>query len=203
MIDLVCLVADQNMKAVVETLLTKHLALGIRPLRFAVVPHPQHDPGCYATPAPLLGGYLAQAHHGLVVMDQDWDGVPAKTAIQLEMDIDSKLSAMRSGWGKSVVIDPELEVWLFTRSPRLEEALGWRGREPDLLTDLAARGVWPATAAKPANPKSAMKWALSRVGKQTSSSIYRQIADKLGLAKCIDPAFARFRTTLQGWFPAA
>lgn len=203
MIDLVCLVADQNMKAVVETLLTKHQALGIRPLRFEVVPHPQHDPGCYGSPTQLLSIYASQAHHGLVMLDRDWDGVPNKSAVQLESDVDTRLVGLPKGWAKSVVIDPEIEVWLFTPSPRLDEALGWRGRQPDLRTQLASRQFWLESDAKPSNPKTAMKWALSQVGKQKSSSIYRQIATNLGLGKCTDPAFSRFRATLQAWFPAA
>ncbi len=202
MIDLVCLVADKSMEAVVGTLLKKHHALGTRPILAEIIQHPQHDPGCYGDPIGLLSVYSRLAQHGLVIFDRDWDGVPNKPAVEIEKDVDGKLSALPADWARSVVIDPELEVWLFTRSPRLDEALGWRGREPDLTTELATRKHWPAGLAKPKNPKAAMKWALSRVGKQTSSSIYRQIAEHLGLGKCTDPSFHRFRSTLQAWFPA-
>jgi hypothetical protein len=201
-IDLVCLVADQNMKAVVETLLKRHQSLGIRPLRVDVIPHPQHDPGCFLAPAPLLSIYTKQATHGLVLLDRDWDGVPANSAAELAAVVETRLTNLPSGWARCIVIDPELEAWLFTRSPRLDEALGWRDRQPDLASALASRSLWHRDADKPAAPKAAIKWALSQVGKQTSSSIYRQIAEHLGLGKCTDPSFQRFRTILQTWFPA-
>ena len=201
MIDLVCLVADRNMEAVVGGILAKHQALGIRPLDLEVIAHPQHDPGCFKSPEPFLGLFVRQARHGLVILDRDWDGVPDKSTQDLEADLNARLARFGIDWGQSVVIDPELEVWLFTRSPRLDEALGWRGRSPDLSAELDSRGLWPSGAAKPANPKASMQWALSQVGKQKSSSIYRQVVTNIGLAKCIDPSFLRFQSTLRRWFP--
>lgn len=201
MIDLVCLVADKNMEAVVQSLLGKHPALGIRSITSEIIHHPQHDPGCYRSPASLLGLYSRQARHALVLLDRAWDGVPDKSSVDLEADIDRSIAHLGNGWAKSIVIDPELEVWLFTRSPRLDDALGWRDRKPPLAEELARRGSWPMDAAKPIAPKATMLWALSRVGKQKSSSIYRQIVANLGLARCTDPSFLRFKSALQAWFP--
>ena len=61
MIDLVCLVADKNMEAVVQGLLAKHNALGIRPVDSQIIVHPQHDPGCFKSPEPYLGLFAQQA----------------------------------------------------------------------------------------------------------------------------------------------
>lgn len=202
MIDLVCLVADKNMEAVVASLLAKHRALGIRPLDHEVIVHPQHDPGCFRSPEPLLSLYAKLARQGLVMLDRGWDGVPDQSARGLEADLDARLARLGAGWAKSIVIDPELEVWLFTRSPRLDDALGWRDRTPTLAAELERRGVWPNESAKPSAPKEALQWALSRVGKQKSSSIYRQIVTHIGLARCTDTSFLRFQSTLRQWFPA-
>lgn len=201
MIDLVCLVADRNMEAVVGTLLEKHQALGTRPIKPVIIQHPGHDPGCYKYPTGLLGVYRYQARHALVMFDRDWEGSPRVPTTEIEMNVEARMSEFPADWAKCIVIDPELEVWLFTRSPRLDDALGWHGRDPTLTAFLEECGDWPATTPKPPNPKVAMKRALSEVGKQTSSSIYREISRHLGLGRCIDPSFHRFRSTLQAWFP--
>ncbi|MDO8348914.1 MAG: hypothetical protein Q7T30_01670 [Planctomycetota bacterium] len=201
MIDLVCLVADKNMEAVTEAVLGRHQALGIRPITSEIITHPGHDPGCFRDAASLVRLYAGYASHALVVLDRDWDGVPDLPSVELENDLDARLSFLGTGWVKSIVIDPELEVWLFRRSPRLDEALGWRGQQPSLQEQLAAKSLWPVDAPKPHDPKRAIKWALSRVGKQTSSSIYRVIATQVGLRECTDPSFRRFQATLQAWFP--
>lgn len=203
MIDLVSLVADKNMEAVVQGLLGKHQALGIAPITSEVIQHPQHDPGCYKAPESLLGLYRRQARHALVLLDRAWDGVPDKSGVEIEADIDRSIARLGEGWAKSIVIDPELEAWLFSRSPRLDEALGWRNRKPQLAEELARRGDWPVDAAKPTMPKKTMLWALSSVGKQKSSSIYRKIVANIGLARCTDPSFLRFQSTLRAWFPPA
>ncbi len=207
MIDLVCLVADKNMEAVVEGVLAKHRALGIRRLEIEVITHPQHDPGCYKSPQPFLRPFVSDASHAMVLLDRDWDGVPDGKAEELEADLNARLDRFGAqcgshpGWARSVVIDPELEVWLFTRSPRLDDALGWRARAPDLGSELESRGLWPSGMAKPERPKATMQWAMSEVGKQKSSSIYRQIVTSIGLAKCTDRSFLRFQSTLRRWFP--
>lgn len=202
MIDLVCLVADKNMAAVVQTLLERHESLDIRKIAFKILTHPQHDPGCFGSPAGLLELYVRQAQHGLVVLDRQWDGAPDKTAVELEGDVNGRLCHLGPDWARCVIIDPELEAWLFTRSPRLDEAIGWAGRDPSLGKELAARELWLESAPKPTDPRQALKWALAHVGKQTSSSIYRQIAKHVGVKKCVDPSFHRFRSILQLWFPA-
>lgn len=203
MIDLVCLVADKNMSAVAQSLLERHESLEIRAIAYKVLTHPQHDPGCFGTPSGFLELYAKQARHGLVLFDHQWDGVPSGSAEDLEQDLNRRLAHLGDDWARSIVISPELEAWLFTRSPRLDDALGWAGRAPALSSELARENLWPATANKPPDPKRALKWALARVGKQTSSSIYRQIARSVGVKKCTDPSFHRFQATLQAWFPRA
>ena len=73
--DLVCVVADQHIRATIEELLRRPLSLGIRPIEAELLLHPHHDPGCYARPADLLHGYRQAAEHGLIVLDHAWDGV--------------------------------------------------------------------------------------------------------------------------------
>ena len=112
--DLVCLVADKQMKAAVSTLLDRHNELGIRLITKAVLQHPHHDPGCYHNPTEILRGYRQRAEHALIILDLDWDGVPAASGAELESLIEDKLDcAGMKGWAVPVVIEPELEAWVF------------------------------------------------------------------------------------------
>jgi hypothetical protein len=202
-IDLVCLVADKSMEAVVEKVLPRHQALGIRPIQFRILRHPRKDSACYHDPLGLLRDFVRSAHRGLVLFDRDWVGVPQQPTEQLEASVDRQLDSLRAGWAKAIVIDPELEVWLCSRSPRLEEKLGWHGRSPSLTEAMAECGLWPLDAAKPADPKSTIERALYLAGKPRSSSIYGEVAAVLGMKDCVDSSFQRFRSTLQAWFPTS
>ncbi|MCU0865625.1 MAG: hypothetical protein MUC36_17715 [Planctomycetes bacterium] len=201
MIDLVCLVADKNMESVVGAVLDRHEALGTRKIEKLMLVHPQRDSACYHDPTSLLRGHLGAARHALVILDRAWEGVPDLSAEDLEADVDRRLQQFGNGWARAVVIEPELEVWLFRRSPRLDEALGWRNRQPGLREQLAGIGLWPLEAAKPTDPKQAMEWALWEARKPRSSSIYRTIASTVGMKECVDPSFLRFQSTLRHWFP--
>ena len=202
MIDLVCLVADKSMEAVVGAAIQRHQALEIRPIQAQVLRHPQNDSACYHDPLGLLRGYLAHAKHALVLLDRAWEGVPDAPVEQLEAHVDRQLDSLRVGRAKTIVIDPELEVWLCRRSPRLDEKLGWHGRSPSLTEVMAKCGLWPQHAAKPTDPKATIERALYMAGKPRSSSTYGEVAAVLGMKDCIDPSFSRFRSTLQAWFPA-
>ncbi|HZN40172.1 MAG TPA: hypothetical protein VFD82_15305 [Planctomycetota bacterium] len=203
MIDLVCLVADKNMEALVGAVLQRPESLGIRPIVPKLVVHPHRDPGCYKDSTRFVRMYRQEALHALVLLDRAWEGAPAKPTIELEADVDGDLRQLGPEWAKSIVIDPEIEVWLFRRTPRLDEELGWKERTPGLAEELAKAGLWPADAEKPADPKRAIEWALHRVSRPRSSSIYRKLGATLGMKTCTDSAFNRFRTTLRAWFPAA
>lgn len=184
MIDLLCLVADKNMEAVVGGVLERPQSLGIREITREILVHPQRDSACYEDPVALLRGWTTTATHALVVFDRAWEGAPSTDPLQLEEDVG------------------QLEVWLFRDSPRLDDALGWRDRTPSLRDELARHGLWTAGSTKPADPKRAIEWALRQVRLPRSSSIYRQLAASLGIRGCTDPAFQRFQSTLRGWFPA-
>ena len=137
-----------------------------------------------------------------MLLDLQWAGSPA-TATEAENDVEKRLQeSSGAGWARAVVIDPELEVWLFAEAPHLEAALGWAGREPSLRNALDSNGLWPRTLVEPADPKKAVEWALRCVRKPRSSSIYRDVADRTSLARCGDRAFLRLKEILRGWFPA-
>jgi hypothetical protein len=108
------------------------------------------------------------------------------------------------------VIDPELEVWVWSNSPRVADVLGWQGRSRELNEWLRTttirigkqeREYLKEGETKPVRPKEAMEAALREVRKPRSSANFRQMAEKVSLEKCQDPAFRRLKSTLQQWFP--
>jgi len=202
-IDLVCLVADRSIEAAIEAVLRRHEALGICPLEFETLVHPERDPGCLHEPAKLLGGYTDRARHALVVLDRAWDGAPAGDAAALEKLLEQELSRIGpAGWGKAIVIEPELEAWVFSDSPHVATTLSWT--EPTALRDaLAAAGLWERGRAKPEDPKRAMEWVLRRVRLPRSSSLFRKLGSRVSLQRCEDRSFVRLAGILRGWFGVA
>lgn len=202
-VDLLCLVADKNMDAAVSGLLSRPEALGIRPIAPELIVHPAHDPGCFHDGVEFLRGLRSQAKHALILLDLAWQGVPAGSAAELEDQLEMSLSqAGMSDWAGAVVIEPELEAWVFGRSRHIPTALGWHASGDEFRSALTAHGLWPVEDDKPPDPKAAMEWALRQVAIPRSSSIYRQLAATVGTKRCTDRAFVRFRGLLQAWFPA-
>lgn len=199
MIDLVCLVADKNMEAVVDAVLRRPESLGIRPITHRILRHPQKDSGCFHHAVPFLRPVRSEARHALVMLDRAWDGPPG-SAKELEAAVEGNVRQLGPDWARCVVIDPVLEVWLFQRSPILEVGLGWRDREPSLQAELAANGLWPRETPKPRQPKEAVEWALRLVKRPRSSAIYGALAGQLGTQRCTDASFQRFVTILRSWF---
>ena len=202
--DLVCVLADKQIAATLEALLRRPRALGIRSVEAEILVHPHHDPGCYARPADLLRGYRHAAEHALIVLDHAWEGVPAASGVALEALIDEKLEeAGMADWAAPVVIEPELEAWVFSPSPHVPDVLGWKPSWSPIREALEERNLWAAADAKPTDPKAAIEYILGRTGKSRSASLFRRLARKVNTTDCRDRAFLRLKDLLQGWFPPA
>lgn len=200
--DLVVLVADQNMASAVEGLLAREKSFGIRRVDSTIFVHRARDPGCLKEGDLFLRPFSRRYRHALLMFDKEGCGREGATRENLEADLESRLA--RSGWNDrsaAVVFDPELEVWVWSDSPYVERLLGWTGRSPDLRSWLSEKGYWTTGRPKPECPKEAVEEALASAGIPRSSSLYLELARRVGLGRCIDPAFAKFKATLQNWFP--
>jgi hypothetical protein len=201
MIDLVCLVADKSIEAAMQGILGRPKALGIRAIESETIVHPNRDPGCFHQAIWLLVGYRSRATHALVVLDRAWEGAPAGTASELEQCLEASLSVSTvTDWARAVVIDPELEAWVFSDSPHTPRALGWSGGMAALRSALTAEALWIEGEPKPRDPKAAVEWALRKARVPRSSSIYRELAGKVSLSHCEDRSFIRLRSLLGEWF---
>lgn len=202
--DLAVLVADKNMEFAVGSLLARHQSIGIRPVTSTLYRHPERDPGCFRFAHDLLRSSANSHAYALVMFDREGCGKEEFTREELEQLVEARLA--QNGWSDraaAVVLDPELEVWVWADSPRVDDALGWERRHQTLRAWLVQNGLANTEHEKPMRPKEAVETVLRFVRKPRSSSIYRQLANQVNFEGCTDQAFVKFKATLRGWFAEA
>ncbi len=201
--DLIVLVADLDIEVTIKTILKRARSLGIREISFQVDRFVKHDPGCYREAHDYLRPFVRQFHYAMVVFDRHGCGREERSREQLEADVESRLAP--SGWAEraaAIVLDPELEVWAWSRSPEVPAVLGWGDTKTDLWGWMTENNLIDSGAQKPRDPKAALRRALRTTGKRPSASIFGQLAQRVGLRRCTDPAFDKLKTTLHRWFAA-
>lgn len=203
--DLIVLAADSQIKSTVEALLSRrYQSLGIREISFEVQTHPHQDSCCRTASEGILRPLLDEYEKGMVVFDYDGCGERGLMPEHLEMSLEDRYVA--SGFDEdrvsSVVINPELEVWMFGASfHHLQRNIGWS--QPQSIRDwLVAHGYLSAESRKPANPKAAIEAVSSLQKVPRSRRLFANLARRASLAHCEDRAFQKFWSTLQRWFPA-
>ena len=203
--DLVVLVADNQQRYTVATLLMdRSQSLGIRQvpidINSDILSHPEHDPGVFKKAGRFLSVFSQQYQHALVLVDAEGTGSLA-SAEKIEEKIQNDLN--RNGWkGRSavIVIDPELEIWVWSTSPHVPRLFG---TDWETIRDLGRqKNYWQAGEIKPSRPKDLLEEVLHRTRKRRSAALYQQLARKVGLKRCQDDSFRRFREILRQWFPA-
>jgi hypothetical protein len=201
--ELIVLAADGQQKAVIEVLLEKrHTSLRICKLvpgqDFDVFVLPNKDPGVYKEAGQFLSVFARQYKYALVLIDSEWEGSPGRNNIKerIQNDLD------QNGWkdrSSTIVIAPELEIWVWSSSNEIPEILGQSWEQ---IHELAAkRNLWQEGAPKPRRPKELMELVLSEGRKQRSSSVFRKLAEKISLRGCQDLAFQCLGEKLREWFP--
>lgn len=135
---------------------------------------------------------------GLLVFDQAWQGNRHATAVDTERAVRARFAPLGiAGRAEVVVIEPEIEAWVWSSSPHVGKVLGWDGNHATLRDWLSNQGLWPDNTPKPPDPKAAVEAVLSEQRTPRSSSLYRQLAEKVSLKGCQDAAFLRFREFLK------
>lgn len=200
--DLIVLVADSNMKAAMQGVLGRTDSLRIHPIDFEILVHPERDAGCRLRGWELLRTQQLSYRYCLLAFDREGCGAEATGRGDLEAQAERQLS--EGGWdGRSVaiVIEPELDVWMWSDSPHLDDILGWQGRQPSLHEWLEKNGHIVFGETKPPRPKETLEAAVRIARKARSSALYREVAERVSLERCTDPAFSKLRMTLRHWFP--
>ena len=202
-------VADMNMVETFKGFLTRqqfHQSLGcgrfaFDPLKDLARAAGQTDGGLWRRAGGLCKGYLQTHRHLVVCLDRDFGGSPGQA--QVRQDVEQQLLA--AGWNQGqfavLVIDPELEQWIWQDSPHVESALKYAS-PPSLRQLLMNSGDWPAGQIKPNNPKEVLERLVDQnLRGNRSSTIYSKITSRISVMNCVDGEFLVLRAALQGWFP--
>ncbi len=200
--DLFVLVADQDMYQAMRKLLARGEDLGIRSIRYSVDRHLQRDPRCRTDASRYLRHRIRYYRYALVVFDREGCGDDAPRG-EIQHNVERNLE--RNGWdgrSKAIVIDPELEVWIWGNSQCVSEVLGWGTDYSGLRNWLCSQHLWPRECPKPPEPKRAMQAAMHRKRVRKSARKFSELAARVRLSNCQDPAFNELRETLRLWFPA-
>jgi hypothetical protein len=200
--DLIVLIPDADMEYAIQALLLRHQALDIRPITFDIRRHLQRDAGCRSDCHNFLRLWLNDYQFALVLFDHEGCGRENITRPELEAEVESRLRA--NGWKDRcavIVISPELEAWVWSDSPVVDDALGWRGRTPSMREWLRSEtAFWDPHHIKPERPKEAFESALRKVRKQKSPRLYEYLAGSVAVDRCRDSSFNKFRSLLKLWF---
>ncbi len=199
--DLIVLVADNNMHSAIKGLLNRPRSFGIVEINYNILIHMHRDPGILNEAHEFLRPFARQYKYCLVLFDREGCGKDNVSVDALETEVQNRLEI--SGWKdrvKVVVLDPELENWVWSDSPWVERCLGWQGHQNNIREWLKLKGLWDEGDIKPKDPKGAVEAALREVRKPRSSSIYLDLARNVSFQRCTDQAFLRLKDILQSWF---
>jgi hypothetical protein len=206
--DCVFLLADKNIRASFEGFFSRHgfhNSLGcdqinIDPSQDLIVAAGDNDPGIYTRAHELLRPFLTTHRRAVVVLDAEWEGSPG--AVSIRSHIESMLQV--NGWEADrcvvIVIDPELENWIWQRSIHVARQIGFDSTD-EMYTDTDLRLAWPDEQYKPTNPKEALEAILRKKRIPRSSAIYRNITAQVSVSDCRDNAFIQLIEKLREWFP--
>jgi len=199
------LTADKHMKVCVNAVLgrCRNIGINLGASEYDIAIEPGHDEGVFHNGHQSIRKYLSTHQHALLICDFHGSGGEKLAREGMEAQMEMRLA--QNGWpdrSAAVVIDPELENWIWADSPHVETALGWQGRRPGLKDWLCSEGRWPKGQAKPTDPQSSLEVVLSMVGRPRTSALFQEVAERVSLNRCTDPAFLKLLSVLRQWFPA-
>jgi hypothetical protein len=202
--DLVVLVADDDMAGVLSALLDqRQRALRVRDIDYGLMVHPGHDPALRTRAHEDLRGAQGRYRAAVVLLDREGSGAGRQGPEMVEAEIEARLRA--SGWppgsAVAIVIDPELEAWVWGQTVPVARALGLSVEELGQI--LMPFGV--DETGKVRQPKSALRAVLRRLHprRPRSPAVLAELAKRIGkLERCQDRAFRKLLRVLREWFPA-
>ena len=201
--DLFVLTADKNAQFAIEGALHRTEALGIRDISFDIRVHVGRDGGVRTTGVQTVAAIRKQYRHALMVLDFEGSGARQAAAEDLERELDQALSVMWDNRAKAIVVDPEIDVWMWGSDNVLRDILRWPSHPQIRDWIQEQQFVVSQGTGKPLRPKEALEAVLRQCRQPRSSSLYKKISARISLSRCNDPAFLRTHETLRRWFESA
>jgi hypothetical protein len=199
--DCVILVADLDTENALKGLLSRPGSLGCRRFDFELYRHPRRDPGVRLESASFLRAFSNSHSRAIAILDRHGSGADLMAAEQIEVELEAQLKTDWQTNAVAIVIDPELESWVWSDSPEVDQQLGWGGQSPTLGDWLLTQGLVHALNAKPKDPRTAFERALRQMRKPKSAFIFESLGKSVSTRRCSDRAFVKLRDTLALWFP--
>jgi hypothetical protein len=208
--DCVFLVADKNMQATFEGYLTKESfckSLGCGEFAFDPredlrVAAGDNDPGLFTRGHELLRPFIVSHRHAVVVLDAAWEGAPDAGVMGENMSKNIQATGWKATDFKVIVIEPELENWIWQRNDHVAQGLGFEDNAA-MSEDGDFRAAWPKGQEKPREPKELLEKLLRKKHIPRSSFIYKRITSSVSVQGCKDKSFLELRDVLKTWFPPA
>lgn len=201
-------VADKNMEAMLAGFLGRplaHLSIGCGVFQFDAaqdlrVANGLNDSGIYKAANELLQPYMNSHERVVVILDAAWSGAPTSTEIKQRVEE----HCAQAGWApqncRAIVIDPELENWVWQDNIHVTNALSASLSYDDLKRQLVAKQLWRTGEPKPHQPKEALEYLLRQNRVPRSSALYKKLAAKVSIQNCSDKAFLDLKLALRDWF---
>jgi hypothetical protein len=197
--DLVVLAADKNMEFLLRAGFERPEALRIQPIDVRIQVHPFSDGGVRTSGATVLSHLSRQYDHAIMILDFEGSGATG-SAIDLESKLDAQLARSWQDRAKAIVIEPELESWVWGSDNALKQVLRWH-EETDIRKWLTENDFSFSDDGKPERPKEAFESVLRQLKRPRSSALYRRVGSSISLEKCTDTAFRRLGDQLRTWYP--
>ena len=184
-----------------QGLLSNPHRLGIRGITFQLVADRRgKDPGVFRNCHEILRSSIRLFRYALVVFDREGCG-SRENRETLELATERRLG--QNGWNyrcAAVVVDPELEAWVWSESPHVCTVLGWSLTPDELRATLEQANYLIRSHAKPHRPKDALDHILRLSQKRHSSALFLELAQRVSFEQCKDPSFLKLKATLRNWF---
>ncbi len=206
--DCIFLLADTNMQAAFEGFFSRagfHQSLGCGVFDFDLrldvkVAAGDNDPGLFTRGHELLRPFQATHKRAVVVLDAEWEGSPGANAIKQHLSRHIQATGWPEDAFQVIVIDPELENWIWQHNDHIAKGLGFDTMNA-LLDDPDVQQAWPNGSAKPNKPKEILETILRKKRIPRSSAIYKRITSQVSVRNCQDSAFQELSDVLRTWFP--
>lgn len=162
MYDLLVLVPDKNTEFAVAGAITRHAAFGIRPINCTIRVEPGRDGGVRVRGAQLLAVERNRFDCALMILDYEGSGTTL-SPLALESELDAALAQSWGPQGKAIVIEPEVDVWMWGAETHLQEVVGWTAELP-IRAWLESQGSDFMVNGKPQRPKEALQRLFEEAG---------------------------------------
>lgn len=198
--DLCVICPGAHHKAVMESLIERHVHLGIREITSEVFAAPLGRDRLLREHGPDLALRRRQRfNHCLILLDHDRCG-DDRPAEAIEDALNRKLAADWGDQARALVLTPSLEAWLLEAHRVFSRVRGLRG--VDVRKWMADTELWATRDELPDDPRGVVEQVFLNHGARPSAANYRLIADEapIRLDRCRAETFRRMVLVLREWF---